>query len=119
MKKLALTVSLFLLPAVAFAETANLSYFSSLIVGLRGTLNALVPMVITIALLVFFWGLIKYIRSSGKGHAEGRNIMIAGLLALFIMVSVWGIVRVMQSILGIPDPTKVETSPGVLPSIYN
>ncbi len=60
-------------------------------------LNRLIPVLIALALVVFFWGLIKYIRS-GKS-AGGKDIMIAGLVGLFIMVSVWGIIRIAQNTL--------------------
>ena len=47
------------------------------------------------ALLAFFWGLAKYIFHSNdeEKKAEGKNIMIWGIVALFVMASVWGIVK--------------------------
>ncbi|MSR71011.1 hypothetical protein EXS62_03150 [Candidatus Kaiserbacteria bacterium] len=61
--------------------------------------NMLIPILIAVALIVFFWGLIQYIRQSGKGHEAGKKIMIAGLVSLFVMVSVWGIIRLAQTAL--------------------
>jgi hypothetical protein len=85
-------------PFVAFAQT-NLQ---GLISQAGMLLNALIPLLMAAALVVFFWGLIQYIRSSGEGeHSTGRNIMIAGIVSLFVMVSVWGLVRFLQSTLGI------------------
>ena len=58
-------------------------------------LNRLIPVLIAAALVVFFWGLVKYILS---GKSKGaKDIMIAGLLGLFVMVSVWGIIRIAQN----------------------
>ena len=57
----------------------------------------LIPVLIALALVVFFWGLVKYIQS-GKAKG-GKDIMIAGLVGLFIMVSVWGIIKVAQNTL--------------------
>ncbi len=62
-------------------------------------LNSLIPLLIALALVAFFWGLVKYVLSGGEDHEQGRNIMIAGLVALFIMVSVWGIIRLAQNTL--------------------
>ncbi len=57
-------------------------------------LNRVIPVLIALALVVFFWGLVKYIMS---GKAKGaKDIMIAGLLGLFVMVSVWGIIGIAQ-----------------------
>lgn len=72
------------------------------IVGAVGTIiNMLIPILIGAAIVVFFWGLVLYIRSSGKGHDQGRNIMIAGLASLFIMVTLYGLINFFASSLGI------------------
>ncbi len=91
-------ISLWLLPALSFAQTGN--DVSGLISTASGILGSVVPLLITLALIVFFWGLIKYILSSGEGdHKAGRAIMIAGIVSLFVMVSVWGIIRLAQNTL--------------------
>lgn len=103
MKKFAFSAVLFALPAVAFAQTpTNLLG----LINLVGTvLNALIPILIALALVVFFWGLVKYIISKKPG--EGRSIMIAGLVGLFVMVSVWGIIRLAQNTLGVNNSTAI------------
>ena len=73
------------------------SNLTSLISFAGDILNRLIPVLITLALVVFFWGLIQYIRT----HKAGKDIMIAGLVGLFIMVSVWGIIRIAQNTLGV------------------
>ncbi len=52
----------------------------------------LIPLVFTLALLFFFWGIAKYIRSEGTGKEEGKKIMIWGVVALFVMSTIWGLV---------------------------
>lgn len=55
-----------------------------------------IPVVFSLALLVFIWGLVKFISRTGgdeKAVTEGKKLMIWGLVALFIMVSIWGILR--------------------------
>ncbi len=77
----------------------------TLIASAGELLNMLIPVLIALALVVFFWGLVKYIQS-GKAKG-GKDIMIAGLVGLFIMVSVWGIIRIAQNtILGSDPATK-------------
>lgn len=53
---------------------------------------------IAIALLVFLFGLMKFIFNVGShGKAEeGKAMMTWGLIALFVMVSVWGLVYFLQ-----------------------
>jgi len=57
-----------------------------------------------IALLVFIWGIVKYMTSAGSADKakEGKSIMIYGVIALFVLFSVWGLVYFIQGELGIP-----------------
>ena len=71
--------------------------------GIIGTLIAIVSgatfVIATLALLVFLWGLARFVLNSGdeKGREEGKKIMFWGIIALFVMVSVFGIVSVLQT----------------------
>jgi len=105
MKKALVGLTLFALPMVAFAQTP--SNLTTLIAFAGDILNRIIPLLIAAAVIVFFWGLIKYIREPGKGHAEGKKIMIAGLLDLFVMVSFWGLIRLMQNTLGVNGAVAV------------
>ena len=53
---------------------------------------------VAIALLVFLWGLVRFIINLGSESKveEGKKMMTWGLIALFIMVSVAGLMRVLQ-----------------------
>lgn len=90
---------------VAAAQTP--SNLTTLISFIGDTINRLIPVVIALAVLVFFWGLMKYIFNSGKGHKQGKNVMIAGLLGLFVMVSIWGLIRLLQNTLGVDGAVPV------------
>lgn len=73
-----------------------------LIRSLGGIVNSLISLVAALALLYFFWGLARFILRAGdeKAREEGKQIMMWGIIALFIMVSVWGIVRFFSEDLG-------------------
>jgi len=97
MRKLSVVSSLAgltaLLPAVASAQTLlnTLALVSTF-------LNSLVYLFITLAIVVFFWGLIKYLFGEGsEGKSEGLKIMLMGVITIFVMVSIWGIIRLLQS----------------------
>jgi len=68
------------------------------------------PIVVALALLYFFWGLAQYIlnASNDEKKKEGRNIMIWGILALFIMVSIWGIINVVRDTFGLDSNTDIN-----------
>ena len=56
-----------------------------------------IPILFAIATIVFLWGVILYITSGGDEdkRKEGRNYIIFGLIGLFVMVAIWGIVNVL------------------------
>lgn len=59
-----------------------------------------------IALVVFLWGLVKFIyaRSEGKdGEAlkKGKDFMLWGLGAMFVLVTLWGIIDLAQGMLNL------------------
>ncbi len=82
--------------------------------GLKGLIQSayaivsdiLIPMAFAICLLYFFWGIAKYIGvSAGSEEAakEGKRVMVWGVIALFVVSSIWGIISFIRSELGIPD----------------
>ena len=120
---LAYSALLYALPVVALAQGGNsssgggnLTPLKNLVRAVGDVLNLLVPVLIALALVVFFWGLVKYVLGSSGGgddkKAEAKGIMIAGLVSLFVMVSVWGIVRLAQNALGV-GPDQISNTPYV------
>ena len=101
------------LPTLAFAQ-ANLSGLTSLVTQIGNIIRMLIPIMFALAIVYFFWGMIKFIRSAGdpKAAAEGRSIMIYGVIAIAVMVSIYGLVAWLQTNLGIPTTTTV-----VLPQV--
>jgi hypothetical protein len=68
--------------------------------------DILVPIVFSIAFLVFVWGAAKYFIFSGasdEGKEQGRSLMIWGIIAFFVMVAVWGIVNLLVDSTGLND----------------
>ena len=69
----------------------------------KTVVRALSTMFATLALVAFFFGIVKYIWGIRDGDAgeikKGQAFMGWALLALFVMFSVWGIVKFGQGIL--------------------
>lgn len=66
-------------------------------------LNGVIGLFITLAIVIFFWGLIKYLVEVGEAKSEGLKIMFYGVIAIFVMVSLWGIIRMLQSTFGVQN----------------
>ena len=108
MKKILVGALIFSLPLIASAQNINQA-----LIKISGIINLIIPILIALALVVFFWGLVKYIWSSGEGHEEGKNVMIAGLVSLFIMVSVFGIIRLVGDTFGVWGGNNTFIAPRV------
>jgi hypothetical protein len=61
--------------------------------------RATVPLIFALALATFVWGVVKYVIAAKDSNEreEGRMFMIYGIIALFVMVSVWGLVSVLSN----------------------
>jgi len=112
-------VGVSLMPLVSLAQgvpsgcgsTGNFGGIKGFICDAGMIVDMLTVLVAGIALLVFFWGLTKFIAKAGdsKAHEEGRSLMIWGAIALFVMISIWGIVQFIQDNLDIHQETVSPT----------
>ena len=59
-------------------------------------LNIVIPILMVIATIVFIWGIISYILSAGSDERkkEAKNLIIWGLIGLFVIIAMWGLVTV-------------------------
>jgi len=61
-------------------------------------LNTIVPILITLGVIYFIYGVISYaIAKDNEAKTGGRAAMINGLIALLVIVSVWGLVNILKS----------------------
>lgn len=114
MKKLftvwsAIVTSLILLPLTVSAQTkvevsSGIKSFGDLIDLLTNTVvKSMATLLLSLALLAFFYGLVEYIWAKRQGNGDkvkaGNDFMTWGLVALFVMFSVYGIIKFAQSTL--------------------
>ena len=62
-------------------------------------IEQLIVVIFALSLITFLWGVFKYtILSQGdeKQTVEAKNVIFYGIIGLFVMVSVWGILKVIQ-----------------------
>ncbi|MBY0539224.1 hypothetical protein K2P56_02200 [Patescibacteria group bacterium] len=107
-------LALLLTPQFVFAADTLIDVLCTL----GGLVGLATPIVVALALFGFFWGLAMYMFSLSTGgdtgaHSAygqpatpqsknaGRTIMIYGILVLFVMLSIWGIVNVLQVTFGV------------------
>jgi hypothetical protein len=115
MKKLQTSI-LILVGALPLLANAELAGVQSLLTSFGVLVRSAIPIVGGLALLFFFWGLAQFILKSGDAAAqkEGRDRMIWGVIALFVLLSVWGLVNFIQRNLNIFN-TGPQPIPTTLP----
>lgn len=61
--------------------------------------NVVIPFLISLALVMFIAGIVKFVANGDNEEKRegGRNLMLFGIIALFVMVSVWGLVKILYS----------------------
>lgn len=88
-----------MVPAQALALSEGT--FSSLVAKLVGIINVTVPVLISLAIVLFFFHTGKGIFGSAKSGAEAKSqlkeTLLWGVLIIFVMVSIWGILNIFGS----------------------
>lgn len=114
MKKFQLfSIAYLLSPVIAAAAPTTAHGLVRLLVAI---LQSLIPILIGLAVLLFLWGLLRYVISrDDNSRKEAVSVITYGVIVLFVMVSVWGLVNLVARTLGIniqtnsPIPPKYET----------
>src|SRR5581483_624169 len=90
-------------PPAAPAATPTLNCSSLTTTGLSGisgciisVLNQIVVLLMAGAVVVIVWGAFTFMSSEEKREA-GRQKMVYGIIGLFVMVSIWGLVNILTN----------------------
>lgn len=69
-------------------------------------INPLILLLFSLALLVFFWGLAQFILNMGseEDRSTGKRHMLWGIIGMFIMFAVYGILGALAGTFGITFP---------------
>ncbi len=96
-----------LVTAVSPASTActsNIQKFADLMNFATCIMNRfLLTIAISFAAVYFVWGVVQYVLApaSAEERKKSKQVMLWGILSLFVIVSVWGIVAAMRQLFGI------------------
>lgn len=62
--------------------------------------NSVIPFIFAVAIVMFIWGAVKFFiinADEEAKRAQGKQFMIWGIIALAVMLSVWGLVGILRS----------------------
>ena len=99
-------------PLLALAAQAT-TFFSILGV-IEALLNWVLPILITVAVVYFVWSVIQYTLSTDeKVKEKAKSGIISGLIGIFVIVSFWGIIGIVQNTFGVGNSTGLNNVPEV------
>lgn len=92
-------------PLIAFANTSLSTDVASFMERVYEVLlQPFIGLLFTLALVMFLYGMVRFVSTSDKSSddaSKGRQHMLWGIIGMFIMMSVFGIMRLIISTLGI------------------
>ncbi len=127
MKKFLQSVTVFgvslIIPAVTLAQTAgvpNTGQVDFWVAKVFEYARMGITFLMILATLYFIWTVIQFVTTSDAAkRTEKRKQMVAGIIGLFVIVSVWGIVYFIGNTLGIGaganSVNKLPCPPGTRP----
>lgn len=62
----------------------------------------IIPFLGVVAFLVFVWGVARFIKAAGneKEIKDSKNLLIWGIIGLFVLVTIWGIISFLSNEFG-------------------
>ena len=83
--------------------------------GIRAIVDILIPVVFGLGVLAFFWGLVRYLFGSDHDKEQAKKTMLWGVVAIFIMAAIWGLVRFIGQTFGVSTDTGAPQAENLNP----
>lgn len=83
------------LPMLASAQVIAQQNLTGIVDFIRVIMNVATGLIMAAATLWFLWGVFEFVKAAGneEERAKGRAKIVAGIIGLAVMASVWGLVR--------------------------
>jgi len=112
MKKL-IALSLFALPG--FVSAQDVTDANSLIAKISSILNAVIPILVSFAVVYLIYAIVKYIIAGDEDkRKEGKTMVGYGILGLFLILSIWGLVNILVRTFGLRNTPPEGQIPEVI-----
>lgn len=117
MKKSLLSIFTALVPVLSFAQEGT----APIVRTVDGFLNYILylaqralPLLILAALVLLLYGIVVtfFFNRSDDSRKEGKSFIINGIIALFVMVSVWGLVNLLRGTFNLDD-NNIPLAPAI------
>lgn len=110
------SVASFFIPFFVFAEGINTGYLTSSFTSLKSVMTAAVVFLISLAVVWFIWNVVRYAMAEDEGGKEkAKSQMIWGIIAIAVIVSIWGLVGLLRTFIGANDAIPTSTIDKMIP----
>jgi len=125
MRKFIAVVFSFLAPVAVMAQQVNVgpayagnqNAFTLLSTG-QSLMNLIIRVLVGLAILMIIWGVVQFIIAGASGGEEAqkkaKGTILYGILGLFVITTIWGLVGIVRRTLGTGTPGSDAT---VLPCV--
>jgi hypothetical protein len=99
---LALASILLPLSVAAQARTTSINSIWDIFTFIKNILDAALPLIIAVAVVYFVYAIFMYVVAvNDEKKAAAKDKIIYGIVGLFIMISVWGLVNILVNTFGL------------------
>ena len=104
--------SFFLLPFLANAATPPSVTITSFIGQVAVIINTIIPFLVGLAVFIIIYGILGYISSAAdeEKRQQARQFITWGVIGVFMMLSVWGLVTILINSFNLDRSTTVVTT---------
>lgn len=94
------STALLVMPMLVFSESGGgivgiISIFNNI-------LSMIIPVLVTLAVVYFIWGVIQYLLvGNEEKKKKAKEVIFSGLIGLFVIISFWGIIRVISNTINV------------------
>lgn len=92
---------------------------TDIFINILGLFNFVTYIIISLAVVFFLIGLVRYLASSSdaSSRADARGMIVNGIIILFVMVSLWGLVNIISQTFGIRSENAPRPFPVYTPNL--
>src|SRR3989338_3739048 len=92
--------------------TTSATNFRSLIAIFQNIIDAVIPFLVGLAVMLVLYGIVGFISHAAdeEKRTEAKNFIIWGIIGIFVMVSVWGLVNILVKTFNLDGGATVATN---------
>ncbi|MBI3888810.1 hypothetical protein HY311_03395 [Candidatus Nomurabacteria bacterium] len=103
---------------VPFIASAQATGLTDVITKISDLFKAILPVLVAFGVLYFIWGMVQYFIADGEeAKKNGRDRIIYGIIGLAVIVSIWGLVAILNQTFGLGGTTGLGV--GQTPDLGN